>query len=638
MKELFIDIETYSGTDLKKSGMYRYSEDKDFRILLFGYSIDDEPVKVIDLAQGEIIPYEIIDAIKSDKVIKWAYNSMFERVCLSRYLNVDGFLNPKSWRCDMVYSLYLGMPTSLFDVGKAIGIEKGKMEEGKELIKFFCVPNRYEKRNMPDNASFKWELFKKYNERDVEVEKEIHNKLKRFEVPKFVWDEYALDQAINDRGIKIDEVLMNNAIDMDEKSHSETEEKLKQITGINNVNSALQIREWLQSQGEFVDSLGKNNVKERIEQVDEPLKSVYKLRLKLAKSSVKKYQAMKNSICKDGRCHGLFQFYGANHTGRFSGRLVQLQNLARNNMKDLEKVREYVKNNNYNYLVNTYESVPDVLSELVRTALIPEDGYKFIVADFSSIEARVLSFIANEIWRIVAFKNGKDIYCATASEMFGVPVEKNGVNKELRQKGKQAELACGYGGSLGAMKKMGGDAMGLTDDEMMELVNKWRSANKQIVKLWNDMNKAAVATVKEKNMHVVKCIKFFYEAGILFMELPSGRRLAYTRPKIINNAFGFEAIEYMGVESNKKYGTIQMYGGKWVENAVQAISRDILCFCMKNLSKYRIVAHIHDEVVIECPIDEKVETITDIMSISPSWMPEIKLTADGFETMFYKKE
>lgn len=638
MQNLMIDIETYSGCDLKKSGVYKYAEDKDFRVLLFGYSLNGSPVKVVDIESGEKIPDEIVAMIKSDQVLKWAYNSIFERVCLSRFLGVSGYLNPKSWRCDMVQSLYLGLPLSLADVGAVLGLEKQKMTEGKELIKFFCVPNKEGKRNRPDNYGFKWDIFKKYNERDVEVEIQIHNKLSRFQVPDFVWDEYIVDQEINDRGIRIDTLLMKNAIYMDELSHRETEEELKNITGITNVNSAYQIREWLDTQGEVVDSLGKDNVKERIEEVPEPLKTVYKLRLKLAKSSVKKYQAMENCICKDERCHGLFQFYGANHTGRFSGRLVQLQNLAKNFMPELSKLRDLVKNGDYKFLKENFESVPDILSELVRTALIPKDGYKFIVADFSAIEARVLSFVAGEIWRNVAFKQGKDIYCASASEMFGVPVEKHGVNAELRQKGKQAELACGYGGSIGAMERMGGSKMGLTKDEMSELVKKWRQANTQIVRLWNEMNRAAVATVKTKLPHRVKCMEFYYEAGILFLKLPSGRTLAYVKPKLITNKFGMDGVEYQGVDGTRRFTTIDMYGGKWVENAIQAISRDILCFTLKNLKNYRVVAHIHDEVIVEVPMDTKVEEITNIMSKSPEWMPDLILTADGFETMFYMKE
>lgn len=647
MKELHIDLETFSSTDLGKCGLYKYSESPDFEITLFGYSVDGGEVHVVDLMKGEKIPEEIINAIKNESVIKTAHNAMFERVCLSRFLGLPPhtYLNPRSWHCTLIWSAYLGLPLALKDVGYVLKLDKQKLEEGKELVKYFCVPcsptktNNYRTRNMPDDAPEKWELFKAYNKRDVETEMEIQQRLEKYPVPDEVWEEYWLDQEINDRGVRVDLTLVEKAITMDEASKTELTQKAQEITNLENPNSAIQLKHYLSTIGVDVESLGKKQVKEMLKEASPEVKEILELRLQLAKSSVKKYQAMKNASCSDDRARGMFQFYGANRTGRFSGRLIQLQNLPQNHLPDLAEARSLVRDGDYEVVKLLYEDVPDTLSQLVRTAFIPSEGKKYIVADFSAIEARVIAWFANEKWRLDAFKNGEDIYCASASQMFHVPVVKHGVNGELRQKGKIAELALGYGGSVGAMKAMGALDMGLDEEELEDIVTMWRGASPNITKFWWDVDSAAMKAVKEKTtvkMH--HGLTFTYKSGLLFITLPSGRKLSYVKPRIGINQFGGECITYEGVGSTKKWERIDTYGPKLVENIVQATARDILCFAMKNLKDKRIVMHIHDEVVIEAEKETTVKEISDIMGQTPPWAEGLLLRADGYECEFYKKD
>lgn len=642
MKKIHIDLETYSSADLAKTGVYKYCESPDFEILLFGYSVDGGEVKVVDLARGEKIPQEIIDGIRSDDVIKIAHNANFERVCLSRHLNIS-YLNPASWRCTMVWSAYLGLPLSLKGVGSVLGLDKQKMEEGKELIRFFCVPRTPTKtnpstRNTPNTAPEKWELFKSYNKRDVEVEMEIEEKLAMFPVPDFVWEEYFIDQEINDRGVLIDEVLVDSAIEMDRVSKEELKEKMARLTELENPNSVKQLTNWLGEMGVEAESLGKKDVKKMIDSADGEIKEVLLLRQQLAKSSVKKYQAMKNAVCADGRVRGMFQFYGANRTGRFSGKIVQMQNLRRNDLNDLDVARDLVKSGNMEAVELLFSDVPDTLSQLIRTAFIPRQGDLFYVADFSAIEARVLSWLAGEQWRLDVFENGGDIYCATASKMFGVPVVKHGENGELRQKGKQAELACGYGGGVGAMIAMGAIEAGMKEEELQPLVDAWRQASPNIVKLWYAFDRAAKKAIKERTTTDVRGIRFSYVSGFLFMRLPSGRSLAYVKPRIGENRFGGESITYEGVGEDKKWKRLETFGGKLVENCVQAISRDILCNSMRNLQNERICMHIHDELVIECKEGTDLEEICRRMGQAPSWAQGLALRADGYTCTTYRKD
>lgn len=647
MKELHIDLETFSSTDLGKCGLYKYSESPDFEITLFGYSVDGGEVHVVDLMKGEKIPEEIINAIKDESVIKTAHNAMFERVCLSRFLGLPPhtYLNPRSWHCTLIWSAYLGLPLALKDVGYVLKLDKQKLEEGKELVKYFCVPcsptktNNYRTRNMPDDAPEKWELFKAYNKRDVETEMEIQQRLEKYPVPDEVWEEYWLDQEINDRGIRVDLTLVEKAIAMDEASKTELTQKAQEITNLENPNSAIQLKHYLSTIGVDVESLGKKQVKEMLKEASPEVKEILELRLQLAKSSVKKYQAMKNASCSDDRARGMFQFYGANRTGRFSGRLIQLQNLPQNHLPDLAEARSLVRDGDYEVVKLLYEDVPDTLSQLVRTAFIPSEGKKYIVADFSAIEARVIAWFANEKWRLDAFKNGEDIYCASASQMFHVPVVKHGVNGELRQKGKIAELALGYGGSVGAMKAMGALDMGLDEEELEDIVTMWRGASPNITKFWWDVDLAAMKTVKEKTtvkMH--HGLTFTYKSGLLSITLPSGRKLSYVKPRIGINQFGGECITYEGVGSTKKWERIDTYGPKLVENIVQATARDLLCYAIKNLKDKRIVMHIHDEVVIEADKETTVKEISDIMGQTPPWAEGLILRADGYECEFYKKD
>ena len=646
MKHLSIDLETYSSADIGKTGVYRYSEAPDFEVLLFGYSVDGAPPQLVDLACGETLPEEIRDALSDPSVTKWAFNASFERVCLSRYLGLPSgtYLDPQQWRCSMIWSAYLGLPLSLAGVGAVLKLEKQKLESGRDLIRYFCQPcvptksNGGRTRNRPSDAPEKWSMFKSYNLRDVETEMAIQEKLSRFPVPEFVWDEYHLDQEINDRGIRLDMEVVRNAIEMDAFSKAELTEKMQTLTALENPNSVAQMKAWLSEHGLEVESLGKKDVAALLKDAPPDLAEALILRQQLAKSSVRKYQAMQNCVCSDGRAHGMFMFYGANRTGRFAGRLVQLQNLPQNHMPDLEQARDLVRIGNYAALQTLYDSVPDVLSELIRTAFVPYEGGKFIVADFAAIEARVIAWMADEQWRLEVFKKGGDIYCASASQMFGVPVEKHGINGHLRQKGKIAELALGYGGSVGALKAMGALEMGIPEEELKPLVDAWRDANPNITQLWWDVDEAVKKTVTDKVPTETHGLHFMYEKGFLFIELPSGRRLAYVKPRIGENKFGGESVTYEGVGSTKKWERLESYGPKFVENAIQAISRDILCYAMKTLRCCNIVAHVHDEVIIEANPMVSLEAICAQMGRTPPWAKGLILRADGYETPFYKKD
>ena len=646
MKTLSIDLETYSSADISKTGVYRYSESPDFEILLFSYSIDGAPVQLVDLTCGERIPAEVKEALSDPSVTKWAFNASFERICLSRWLGLPSstYLEPQQWRCSMIWSAYLGLPLSLAGVGAVLKLVKQKLDTGKDLIRYFCKPCRPTKknggrtRNLPRHDPGKWEQFKSYNLRDVETEMEIQKKLARFPVPEFVWDEYHLDQEINDRGIRVDMLMVKNAIEVDDWSHSDLKSQLQSLTALENPNSVAQMKAWLTEHGMEIESLGKKEVAAMLKDAPSDLRDALILRQQLAKSSVKKYQAMQNCVCDDGRVHGMFMFYGANRTGRFAGRLVQLQNLPQNHMEDLEQARALVRRGDYDSLKMLYDSVPDVLSELIRTAFIPYEGGKFIVADFSAIEARVIAWMADEKWRLEVFKNGGDIYCASASQMFGVPVEKHGINGHLRQKGKIAELALGYGGSVGALKAMGALDMGIPEEELKPLVDAWRDANPNITEFWWDVDRAIKEAVAGRTTSETHGIQFVYESGFLFICLPSGRRLAYVKPRMGENRFGGESVTYEGIGGTKKWERLESYGPKFVENIVQALSRDILCYAMKTLRCCNIVAHVHDEIIIEADPNVSLEAICEQMGRTPPWAKGLILRADGYETLFYKKD
>lgn len=654
MKTLSLDLETYSSVDLGKSSVYRYVESPDFDILLLGYSADGGEVQVVDLAQGEQIPTEVIDALTDECVCKWAFNAQFERVCLSQWLRRNGYplrneryaapddpcmayLNPAGWHCTMVWSAYLGLPLSLKDVGAALGLDKQKLTEGKELIRYFCVPGKDATRRMPASAPEKWATFRAYNLRDVETEMAIQERLRKYPVPEEVWSQYHLDQQINDRGIGVDRTLVRGAIGIDKRSREELTARLQELTMLDNPNSVQQMKDWLAANGLQTDTLGKKQVAELLKTAPEPLKSVLVLRQQLAKSSVKKYQAMENAVCADGRVRGCFQFYGA-RTGRWAGRNIQLQNLPQNRMPDLEQARSLVRAGDYDSMRLLYDSTPDVLSQLIRTALIPSPGKTFFVADFSAIEARVIAWLAGEQWRQQVFAEGKDIYCASASQMFGVPVEKHGVNGHLRQKGKIAELALGYGGSVGALKAMGAIEMGLKEDELKPLVDAWRNANPMIVKLWWEVDRAVTRAVSDKTATETHGIRFTCQSGMLFIALPSGRQLAYVKPRIGENQFGGSAITYMGTNAAKQWARLESYGPKFVENIVQAISRDILCYAMQALRDCAIVAHVHDEVILEADPGMSLEAVCERMGRTPPWAQGLLLRADGYATPFYKKD
>jgi DNA polymerase len=666
---LSLDLETYSDIDLTKAGVYKYAESPNFEILLLAVSINEGPVIVYDLASGDTIPPELVAAIASDDVIKWSFNASFERICLSSWLlkhypkylentddaftpcrysvpedTVGNFLNPISWRCSMVLSAYNGLPQSLEQVGTVLGLDEQKLKEGKELIRYFCVPCKPTKanggrtRNLPEHAPDKWALFIKYNKRDVEVEMQIHKRLKNYAAPDIIWREYHLSEEINDRGILIDHDLVDNAIRIDEITQEQLSGQMKEMTGLENPNSVAQLKGWLSENDVETDSLGKKNVEKLIEDAPDDVADVLRLRQQSSKSSIKKYVAMDTAACDDGRCRGMFRFYGANRTGRFAGRIVQLQNLYRNSMPDLAEARELVRQGDYETLNMLYDNIPDVLSQLIRTSFIPKPGYKYVVSDFSAIEARVLSFLAGEQWRMDVFANNGDIYCESASHMFGVPVVKHGINGELRQKGKISELALGYGGSVGALKAMGAIDMGLSEEELPGLVESWRNSNPHITQYWWDIDNAAKTTIKTRTTTKVGLVTFRWKSGMLFAELPSGRHLSYVKPRIGENQFGGESITYMGNDSTKHWSRIESYGPKIVENLVQAISRDILCYSMRTLSHCFIVGHVHDELIIECRPDVDYHIICEQMGRTPPWISGLLLRADGYECQFYQKD
>ena len=646
MKSISWDLETYSSVDLTKCGVYRYCESEDFEILLAAYSIDGGAVQVTDLACGEKLPQEILDALEDETVEKWSYNSQFERICLSRLLGYPAgdYLAPESWRCSMVWASTLGLPRSLESVGVVLGLEKQKLTEGKDLIRYFCVPCRPTKanggrmRNLPEHDPEKWERFKAYNLRDVETEMQIQKRLSNFPVPDTIWEEYHLDQEINDRGIGVDMELVRQAIAMDARSRERLTAAMRELTELENPNSVQQMKQWLADHGLETDTLGKKAVAELLKTAPGPLREVLSLRQQLAKSSVKKYTAMENAVCADSRAHGMFQFYGANRTGRFSGRLIQLQNLYKNTMPDLAQARALVRSGNYEALSLLYEDIPDTLSQLIRTAFVPQDGRKLIVADFSAIEARVLAWFAGEKWVLEVFEKGGDIYCETAARMFHCRVEKHGENAELRQKGKQATLSCGYGGSVGALKAMGALEAGMTEEELQPLVDSWREANPNIVRFWWDVDRAVKDCIRQRVPTKTHGLHFDYRSAMLFITLPSGRRLAYVKPRIGENQFGGESVTYMGVGGTKKWERLESYGPKFVENIVQGTARDILCYAMQTLKNCSIVAHVHDEIIIEADRRMSVAAVCEQMGRTPPWAKGLKLRADGYECEFYQKD
>ena len=659
IQSLSIDLETYSSVDLKKSGVYPYAESSDFEILLFAYAVNEGAVQVVDIACGEEVPDEILQALTDDTVTKWAYNSQFERVCLSYWLrknypqyfssysiaedSVGNYLDPTSWKCSRIWGAYMGLPLSLKGIGAVLKLDEQKMEEGSGLIKYFCKPCRPTKknggrtRNLPMHDPEKWILFKKYNKRDVEVELAIKEKLAKFPVPDFVWDEYHLDQEINDRGILLDMHFVEQAITVDAQTKVYLRSKIQEQTGLENPNSVVQMKGWLSDNGVQAESLNKKAVKALISDSEDHIADVLSYRQQLAKSSVSKYTAMQNAVCADGRARGMFQFYGANRSGRWAGRLIQLQNLPQNHMDDLEEARNLVCDGNFDALEMLYDNIPNVLSELIRTAFIPKPGYKYIVSDFSAIEARVLSFLAGEQWRVDVFKAGKDIYCESASQMFGVAVVKNGINGHLRQKGKIAELALGYGGSVGALKAMGALDMGLSEDELQPLVNAWRSSNPHITQLWWDIDAAVKKAVMYKTSVQSHGFRIYYKSGMLFIDLPSGRRLVYVKPRMGTNQFGSDSVTYEGINTGK-WTRIESYGPKFVENIVQAVSRDILAYAMKTLSHCFICGHVHDELIIECSPDVSLSAVCEQMGRTPPWISGLLLRADGYECSFYQKQ
>lgn len=681
MKNLSIDIESYSSVNLAKSGVYRYAEAPDFEVLLFGYSADGAPVQVVDLAAGETLPTDVRSALTNPAVTKWAFNAQFERVCLSRYLGypTGQYLDPSSWHCTMVWAATLGLPLSLEGVGAVLGLEKQKLKEGKDLIRYFCTPAKARDgsliRHDPTDAPEKWSLFKAYNLRDVETEMSIQQKLSKFPVTESEWRNYTLDQQINDRGIMLDRTLVTQAIRCDERFKRTHMEQARSVTGLDNPNSPVQLKAWLAEKGIEADSLSKAAVAEMLEKYRGPrqvdrlvgerrssemtelsaldgsegyaacndageVELALSLRQELAKSSVKKYTAMQTVVGSDDRARGLIQFYGANRTGRYAGRLIQVQNLPQNHLPDLDTARALVRSGSTDAVEMLYDSVPLVLSELIRTAFVPKPGCRFYVADFSAIEARVIAWIAGEHWRQEVFAKGGDIYCASASQMFHVPVEKHGVNGHLRQKGKIAELALGYGGSVGALKAMGALNYGLQEEELKPLVDAWRLSNPHITKFWWDVDKAASTCVRERTATETHGIHFYYQSGMMFVVLPSGRRLVYVKPKMGMNRFGNESVTYEGVGEQKKWLRLESYGPKFVENIVQATARDILAEAMLRLNAagYRIVMHVHDEVVIEASPESSLEDICSIMGQTPAWASGLLLRADGYVCDYYKKD
>lgn len=649
MKKLSCDIETFSDVDLIRCGVYKYADSPNFEMLLFAYAVDDGDVHIIDIAGGEELPEEIIQVIKSDTVVKTAYNAQFERVCLSRYLKLpEGeYLNPQSWYCTAVQAAELALPLSLADVGSVLGLERQKMTEGKELIKYFCVPckptksNGNRTRNRPCHDINKWETFKKYCMRDVDVERQIADKLKMYPISDEEHRLYVLDQIINDRGVLVDSELAEQAVKLNSIQTAVAVEQAYMITGLENPNSVTQLKQWLKENGVEIESLSKKAVKSLADETDGDVSEMLKLRLLMAKTSVKKYEAVIRSVCSDNRVHGMMRFCGANRTGRWSGNILQPQNLPQNHLPDLTLARDIVKDGDFEMLDMMFGNVPNVLSELIRTVLIPKPNHRFIVADFSAIEARVLAWIAGEQWRIDTFKNGGDIYCTSASKMFKVPVEKHGVNGELRQKGKISELACGYGGSVGALKNMGAVEMGVQENELQGLINDWRNANPHIVRFWYEVGNAAMKAIKEKTTVPLGKLVFAYERGILFIRLPSGRRLSYIKPRIGTNRFGGDSITYMGINSAKKWDRLETFGGKLTENIVQGTARDLLANALINAANagYDTVFHVHDEIICEVPNGYgSVDELCKLMCIKPEWADGLPLNADGFECEYYKKE
>lgn len=645
MQKISIDIETFSDIDLIKCGVYKYADSPAFEILLFAYSIDDGEINIIDLVNGEELPEEIAEAIKSDTVIKTAFNAQFERVCLSKHLGI--LLDPSSWYCTAVQAAELSLPSSLADVGAALGLERQKMTEGKELIKYFCVSCKPTKsnggrtRNMPGDAPEKWALFKEYCKRDVDVERQIAKKLEMYPISESEHRLYVLDQRINDRGVLVDLSLAQQAIKINSIQTAVATEQAYTLTGLENPNSVAQLKAWLTENGVEIESLSKKAVAALADETDGDIQEMLHLRLLMSKTSVKKYEAVMRSVCKDNRVRGMMRFCGASRTGRWSGNILQPQNLPQNHLPDLTLARNIVKSGDFELLDMTFGNVPNVLSELIRTVLIPKPNHRFIVADFSAIEARVLSWLAGEQWRLDTFRNGGDIYCASASQMFRVPVEKHGVNGHLRQKGKISELACGYGGSVGALKNMGAVEMGVPEDELQGLINDWRNANPHIVKLWTEVGNTAMKAIKEKTIVSLGKLVFMYERGILFIRLPSGRRLSYIKPRIGTNRFGGDSITYMGVGASKKWERLETFGGKLVENIVQAIARDLLASAMMNVANagYDIVFHVHDEIIAEVPDGQgSVDEMCMLMSINPDWADGIPLIADGYECEYYRKD
>lgn len=637
-RRLFIDLETSSSTDLSKAGVYRYAESEDFQILLFAFSFDGDPVDVIDMKHFEALPDFLIEAILDPDVIKVAHNAAFERICLSRYfrdlgmLNEYEFLDPEDWQCSMVHVATLGLPLSLDQLSRVLNLERPKLKEGRALIKMFCSGS------IEHEDPEKWQLFKEYNKRDVEAEIEIEQRLIKFPVRASIWTEYQLDQRINDSGVLVDINLATHALEISESAKESLLKRLQKMTGLDNPNSPSQMKEWLLKQNLPTDTLNQKAMKALMEKASDKVRTVLELRNQLAMASVKKYEAMLNSACSDGRIRGMFQFYGAIRTGRYSGRIVQLQNLPRNKIPDIKEARSLVVDKNIRALEMLYDDIPDTLSQLIRTALIAPEGKDFIVADFSAIEARVLSWLAEEEWRQAVFKENGNIYCETASRMFKVPVGKHGVNGDLRQKGKQAELACGYGGAVGAMKAMGALDFGMKEEELKPLVDSWREANPKIVKYWWAVDAAIKKAIRTKQPVFLKNLVFSFSSGILFIQLPSGRSLAYPKPKIESNEYGTESVTYMGLGLNKKWERLESYGPKFVENITQAISRDLLMNAMSNCQKYKIIAHVHDEIIVEADPSMNAETVCQKMCELPSWANGLVLNADGYRTPFYCKD
>ena len=645
---LSLDLETYSDIDLGKCGLYRYVEG-DFHILLCAYAFDDGPVQVVDLASGETLPQDVIDAIRDPTIIKAAWNAQFERVCLSKYLGVP--LSPDSWQCSMVWAASLSLPLKLKTAAEVLKTGEQKDDAGERLIRYFSVPckptkaNNGRTRNLPGHDPDGWLKFKEYCAQDVRTERDIRKRLERFPLLDSEWDYYHMDQRINDRGVRIDHTLVEQAITCDLMMAEEMTRKAYELTGLENPNSVSQLKGWLEDRGIAVESLGKKNVAAMIEDLDKnstdgEALEMLKLRLKMSKSSVKKYQAADRCICSDGRAHGLFQFSGAQRTQRWAGRLIQLQNLPQNHITTLDEARDLLKLGAFDVLEMVYGNTPDILSQLIRTMLIPKQGCQFVIADFSAIEARVLAWLAGEQWRIDAFKNGEDIYCASASQMFGVPVVKHGVNGELRQKGKISELALGYSGSTGALISMGALDMGLTEDELPELVETWRESNPNTVKFWWDMERAAVNTVKDHQDRTVGRIGINFSANTLWLVLPSGRSLAYIKPKLIPNRFGRMAINYEGLNANNKWVLGETYSGKLVENCTQATARDLLAEAMWRIEQkgWDIVGHVHDEVILEVPEGSvTVEEVCNVMNQNPAWADGLPLASDGYTGAYYFK-